>query len=213
MRPQIRSVGRPKSHGARIVYMLTSSLVLFLGFQVEGAATPVPRELYGKSVSISVNIHQTFLNETTGRFINLYGEQAATFYFSSLGRIFARFTNRNPSGSLTSEQVGSDPNKINHPTVATGNAQRPGSTPTTFQDIHFEGRTLVANQNVGENGTRRATVEFDQNFRSCTWTTDLRSHNGKPVRRIGWGGNVEVVSGETVSNLVCMIRDGNAFAQ
>jgi hypothetical protein len=38
------------------------------------------------------------------------------------------------------------------------------------------------------------------------------SINGKPVRRIGWGGNVEVVSGETVSNLVCMIRGAQKLA-
>jgi hypothetical protein len=161
-----------------------------------------------------VAIQQTFLNETTSNFVNLYGEQTNTFYFSSLGRIFARHYGRNPAGSRTYEQVGSDPNQTQRPTLAIGAGQRPAGTGAgSFQDIHFEGRTLVANQKVGENGIRRTTIEFDQNFGSCTWTTVLRSNNGKQIRRIGWGGNVEVVSDETVSKLVCVIQDGNAFAQ
>jgi hypothetical protein len=68
-----------------------------------------------------------------------------SFYFSSLSRIFTRHLIRVSRASRTYEQIGSDPNKVQHSTSATGGGQRPfGTGIGTFQDLHFEGRTLIA---------------------------------------------------------------------
>jgi len=215
MRPQIRNIERAATRGARVISMLISFSLFFFGFQAEGAATPVPPQLYGKSVVISNNGAQTFFDETTNNFVTVYFEGTVTFYFSSLGRIFARRTYRNQAGFRAYEQVGPEPNAVVQcPTSATGAGKGSGGTGTgTFQDLHFEGRTLITIQREGENGARRRVIEFDQNFGSCTATGVRGSADGKPIRRIGWNGHVEIISSETRSKPSCVVRDGNALAQ
>src|SRR5215813_4196057 len=83
MRQRIHSE-KHATRGARIIFMLTSFSPFFFGFEADGAATPVPRQLYGKSVSVSWTLTSAQLNETTGRFINSRSEVTKTFYFSSL---------------------------------------------------------------------------------------------------------------------------------
>jgi hypothetical protein len=202
------------TRGARIIFMLTSFSLFFFGFETDGAATPVPRQLYGKSVSVSWTQTEALLNETAGRFFNWRAEMTSTFYFSSVGRIFARRSTSSSYGSRTFEQVGSEPHRDQRPILATGSGQgSAGTSAGTFRDLHFEGRTLIAIQRVGENGARRTAIEFDQNFGSCTSTVVFGSDNGKPIRRTGWKGESQVVSGETRSQPSCVIRDGNAFQQ
>ena len=211
MRQRIHSE-KHATRGARIIFMLTSFSPFFFGFEADGAATPVPRQLYGKSVSVSWTLTSAQLNETSGRFVNSRSEVTKTFYFSSLGRIFASHSIRSPYGSRTFEQVGSEPYKDQRPILATGSGHGSGGTSAgTFRDIHFEGRTLMAIQRIGENGARRTAIEFDQNFGSCTLTVVFGSDNGKPVRRIGWNGEALVIFSETRSQSSCVIRDGNAF--
>jgi hypothetical protein len=78
-------------------------------------------------------------------------ERNDSFYFSSQGRIFARFNNRTTFGSATYEQVGRDAQKAQRPISATGVALKgTGTTLSHFQDIHFEGRTVVAIQKWGK---------------------------------------------------------------
>ena len=200
--------------GTRVIYVLAWFSLFFLGFQAEGAATPVPRQLYGKSVSISWTFQQTLLKEIAGKSITLYGDTAVTFYFSPQDRIFARRSNRNQFGSRTYEQVGSDPRAIQHPKLAAGSGQGyAGTGAGSFQDLHFEGRALIAVQRTGENGALRRVIEFDQNFASCTWTTVWGRSNGKPVRQIGWRGDVEQIISSHATNHGCVIRDGNALEQ
>ena len=214
MRPRIRNIEHTPSWNTGIIFTLASFSLFFLSFPTAGAAAPVPRQLYGKSVSVSWTQTEAQLNETTGRFVNSRSEITKTFYFSSVGRIFASHSVRSPYGSRTFEQVGSEPPKVQRPILATGSGQGSrGMSAGTFRDLHFEGRTFIAIQRIGENGARRTAIEFDQNFGSCTFTVVFGSDNGKPIRRIGWNGEALVIFSETRSQSSCVIRDGNAFAQ
>jgi hypothetical protein len=193
-----------------IIFTFTSCSLLLLCFQAQGAATSVPHQLYGKSVTISESGRLVYEDETTGQIKTLPFENTISFYFSSLGRIFARRLARLSRSSRTYEQIGSDPNKVQRATSATGSGQRPFGTFSTFQDLHFEGRTLVAINSTGENGARRLAVEFDQSFSACTVSGSRGTDNGKPERKIGWSGSVQrVISRQQTYS--CGLRDGNIF--
>jgi hypothetical protein len=197
----------------RIVFTLTSFSLFLLGFRAEGATAPMPHQLYGKSVTISRSTQSEVEDETTGKTLTLHPQQTDDFYFSSQGHIFARRFHRNPSGSRMFEQIGPDPNNVQRPTSATGRGQSPSGTGVgTFQDLHFEGRTLIAIFRIGENGATRLTIEFNQNFSTCTVSALIGSDNGKPRRYIGWSGHVRrAISKPTTSQSSCMVRDGNIF--
>lgn len=212
MRPHL--IECATSGRARIILTLTA--LFSLAIQDQGAASPVPRQLYGKSVLISGGISQnTFLDETTGKSFTVHGNGSATFYFSSLGRIFARRLVGNEYGSRTYEQVGSDPTGVQRPALATGAGKGTGVGGTaSFQDIHFEGRTLIITSKAGENAANRRTVEFDHNFVTCTTSSLRGTDNGKPVRQTGWNGHIlQRISSQETSKPSCLIRDGNALAQ
>jgi hypothetical protein len=215
MGPQKRNVEYAIGCSALIICTLTSFSLLFLGFQAEGAATSVPRQLYGKSVVISRHFQSVVEDQTAGKMITANSEITDIFYFSSLGRIFARSSHRNQYGSRTFEQVDSDPNRVQRPTLATGGGRGSlGTIPSTFQDFHFEGRTLIAIKKVGENGATRMAIAFDQNFGTCALSARNGTDNGKPLHVIGWDGHVlRPVSAQRTSEPTCVIRDGNAFAQ
>jgi hypothetical protein len=199
---------------ARINLSLTSLSLFLLGFQAEGAATPVPRQLYGKSVAISSAGTDIWWNETTGKNNTNHTSLTAIFYFSSRGRIFARRSYRDQTGSRTWEQVGSDPTlKSGGPVLATGAGRLPGGAGGSFQDLHFEGRALIGTMTAGENGAARMTIEFDHNFGSCTYTSVWGSDNGKPRRRTAWNGNIQRHISLQVTDRRCTIQDGNAFQQ
>jgi hypothetical protein len=98
------------------------------------------------------------------------------------------------------------------PVLATGAGQLPGGTGTR-QDLHFEGRAFIATRLMGENSAIRITIEFDQNFVSCTRKVIRGSNDGKPVRRTDWGGNIQRLISIQVTDNRCTIQDGNAFQQ
>jgi hypothetical protein len=198
----------------RIIFALTSFLLFFLGFQSEGVATPVPHQLYGKSVTISSTGTDVWWNETTGKNVTIKRGVTVIFYFSSQGRIFARRSYHDQSGSRTYEQVGSDPTLRSRPVLATGQGQMTGDTGmSSFQDLHFDGRALIGTSKVGENGAGRMTIEFDQNFGSCTWTSVRGSDNGKPIRKFGAHREILRAISLQVTDRRCTIQDGNAFQQ
>jgi hypothetical protein len=198
---------------ARITLSLISFSLCFFSFEVDAAATQVPHQLYGKSVTISRSNQRVVEDETSGRITTRPLEITDSFYFSSLGRIFARVSKRNPHDSRTFEQVGSDPNKVQRATSATGPGQTAlGTGGGTFQDLHFEGRTLIAIYTVGENGAARLKIEFDQNFGKCTVSVVYGSDNGQPRRYIGWSGHVlRDITAHRTSQPTCVVRDGNIF--
>jgi hypothetical protein len=202
------------AYSVRIVFTLTSFSLFLLGFQAEGATPPVPHQLYGKSVTISRVGEEVFEDEITGKATTLHMQITDDFYFSSLGRIFARRLTRNQFGSRTFEQLGSDPSKVQRATHATGRGQSSlGTGLGTFQDLHFEGRTLIGIWSQGENGAIKLAIEFDQNLGTCTAKMSRGTDNGKSMRRIGWSGHVErvITPVHWTSQPTCVVRDGNIF--
>src|SRR5262249_893864 len=112
------------------------------------------------------------------------------------------------------EQVGSDPMNSARPVLATGSGQMPGGTGgNTFQDLHFEGRALIATMREGENGAARFTIEFDQNFGSCTSTGIRGSDSGKAIGRTAWDGTTQRHISRQTTDRRCTIQDGNALGQ
>jgi hypothetical protein len=198
---------------ARTILSFISFSLFFLGVQAGGAATQIPRQLYGKSVTVYRNSQIVFEDENTGKLITSYNQFTDDFYFSVTGRIFVRRLYRNQFGSSSFEQIGSDPKKVQRATRTTGNARSLlGTGVSTFQDLRFEGRILVAIFTVGENTARRLAIEFDQNFGICTPGLLVGTDNGKPERLIGWDGHVHrVISGKPTSKPSCVVRDGNIF--
>jgi hypothetical protein len=197
---------------SRILPLISFSLCFF-SFEADAVATPVPHQLYGKSVTISRSVRLVSQDETSGRINTVPLEITDSFYFSSLGRIFTRVLKRTPRGSRTFEQVGSDPNKVQRATSATGSGQTPfGTGGGTFQDLHFEGRTLIAIYRVGENGAARLKIDFDQNFGTCTVSVVYGTDNGQPRREIDWFGRVRRPVRQTMhSQPSCVVMDGNIF--
>jgi hypothetical protein len=207
MLPEFRSFELGQSSRSRLLWMLVSLPLLSFFSHADAAATPVPSQLYGKSVTSSRAMQQTLANETNGKTIIVNTERTDSFYFSTQGRIFTRYSVRNQFGSRTFEQVGSDPKK-----VQAGLGGSVGTSAGSFQDIHFEGRTLVAIQKVGDNGARKMAIEFDDKFRSCAVSRVTGTENAKPIRKIGWAGHVErIISEHTTSTSGCLIQDGNIF--
>jgi hypothetical protein len=200
------------AYGIRVISVLLVSFQFVFALQT-AAATSLPHQLYGKSVTISRAIEDVYQDETTGKMITFHAQLTDNFYFSSQGRIFARRLNRNQFGSRTFEQVGSDPNKGQRATDAAGRGQSPSGTGVaTFQDLHFEGRTLVAIYKLGENGANRLAIEFDQNFGACSVSLLHGTDNGKPRRQISWTGHVlRNITAHRTSEPSCVVRDGNIF--
>jgi hypothetical protein len=199
---------------ARSARIILSLSLFFFGVQAGSAASQVPRQLYGKSVTVSATVTDVWWNDTSGKNNTKNFSSTSIFYFSSQGRIFARHSVNNQFGSRTYEQVGSDPPKSARPVLATGSGLSfRGTSMSTFQDFHFEGRALIATARVGENAASRLTIEFDQNFGSCTSTSVRGSDDGKPIRRIAGNGDIERAISRQVKDRRCTIQDGNAFQQ
>ncbi len=203
--------------GDDFIARLTFVVLFMLPLRAEAASTAVPPQLYGKSVTHTLTGIETFVNEATNKVVTNNWERTDSLYFSSEGRVFARFAYRNQWGSYTCEQVGAS-NAIGA-TSATGGAARMtsvhggnGTGACRFQDIHFEGHSLVAIQKRGNNSAIQTTVDFDDTFHSCAFRLRAGTDDGKAFNRIGWSGQVQrVTSNRVTSNSGCMIRDGNIF--
>jgi hypothetical protein len=96
------SGGTKISYGVRVVSVLLVSCQFVFALQTD-AATSVPHQLYGKSVTIYRSGQLVFDDEKTGKLITSYSRFTDDFYFSVMGRIFVRSLYRNQFGSSSFE--------------------------------------------------------------------------------------------------------------
>jgi hypothetical protein len=153
------------------------------------AETTVPPQLQNKTIKITYTA--SMLAKTPdGRTINGSRKVERLIYISSLGRIFTRVARSN-------ERVASP--------VARDLA--PGESTLQFQ----EGTLIGVMPYIS--GAAKLTVTFDSGFQKCNFTILNGKDGGQPIKVKGLNGVVlEALSPITISDEICTIENGNAFA-
>ena len=174
--------------------MLKLIVVAVFGlFFSQASYAAAPKELYGKSVSITwtETREQRPAGEENWRQVS--GSQTLNLYVSDAGRVF------------------------NNQSYATrgGSAERAGEiSGAGKRSINFNGRSLSVLMPWGSGGATRITADFDAGFGSCNAQVTRAKENAGTVTRV-YSGIIKRVN-ETRSAQVggssCSIRSGNVFA-
>ena len=188
--------------GRSMRYVL--ALIFLIGFIIPSLAAP-PKELYGKSVSVTwsetrdekvAEIQRIRHRTRGGEFI---------LYVSSAGRVFNRlsyayaqgvlydYNGKNAQGKDTSDQIGGQSGGFEN------------------RQVSFQGRSLSVLTALG-GGARSLTVTFDQTFAGCSATvvTGKESGSGTIKTKVQGEVGIEIVSMST-SSAYCTISAGNRF--
>jgi hypothetical protein len=185
---------------------LSIALTALIGEAASGAT--VPRDLVGKSVVITWYTTRTFQFPSEGdQQIHITNTSyVMSFYFSTQGRIFARFNTIWARGNRSFDTVGSDPHRSH---------DAPDSGATTFQDMRFEGRTLIGLQMSGANMIRRTEVNFNDDASSCTARLTYARNVRVPKNEINyhrdWNGAIQRTIESHSSTPECSVKSGNVF--
>jgi hypothetical protein len=176
--------------------VVSSSLALVAAAD---AASAAPRQLYGKSVTVS-------WSETRSQ--RRVGEQAfrpvtvslqRNIYVSSAGRVFSRTHASTRRGSGSAESIG------------TGGTNFSGGA----RNVQFQGNSLI--MTAGFTGAaRRVQINFDSGFQSCSaqviTAKQVGARTGSWRGIAGQGARLEVES-VSAGPASCSIRSGNVFAE
>jgi hypothetical protein len=174
--------------------MFRLTVVALFGLSLPQAcyAAP-PKELYGKSVSITwtETREQRPVGEENWRQVS--GSQTMNLYVSEAGRVF---------------------NNLSYSTRG-GSAERKGEIAGSGKrSINFNGRSLLVLMPWGSGGATRITADFDAGFGSCNAQVTRAKESAGTVTRI-YSGIIKRVN-ETrsvqVGGTSCSIRTGNVFA-
>jgi hypothetical protein len=167
---------------------------VLLGAIVASAAHAAPpRELYGKTVTISWTEirEQRPVGEQNWRQVN--GSVALNLYISEAGRTF---------------------NNVSYATRA-GSAERSGEIAGGGKrSINFNDQSLLILMPSGSGGATRITADFDAGFSSCSaQVTRARESADTIVRRFsGITKQTVEIRSTQVGSAACSIKSGNAFA-
>ena len=167
-------------------------LALLVCFAPAARAAP-PKELYGKSVSVTWTETREQRPEGEQAWRQVNGSATMHLYVSEAGRVF---------------------NNISYATRA-GNAERAGEIAGSgSRSINFNGRTLQILFASGSGGATRITADFDAGFSSCSaQVTRATEAPGTIVRRYsGIIKRYNEVRSTQVGGASCSTRTGNAFA-
>lgn len=150
-------------------------------------ASPIPRQLFNKSVTVSWGESGLYKRESDGYTAGTAASFQVTAYISSAGRVFARLNSK--SGSLGgTRQLG------------------PENTPA-----RFEGNSLVGIR-VDRGIARRLAATFDSAYSSCSGSVTI-GKIGPNAQVSGFDGAVWRVISMQPGAVSCSINDGNAFAR
>jgi len=152
-----------------------------------------PKELYGKSVSVTwtETREQRPVGEEAWRQVS--GSQTLNIYVSEAGRAF---------------------NNLSYSTRA-GSAERKGEIAGSGKrSINFNGRSLLILMPHGSGGATRITADFDAGFSSCgAQVTRAKESEGTVIRNYsGIIKRVNEIRSIKVGGVSCGIRSGNVFA-
>jgi hypothetical protein len=169
------------------------AIVLFgLSFAQAAYAAP-PKELYGKSVSITwtETREQRPVGEENWRQVS--GSQTFNLYVSEAGRVF---------------------NKVSY-TTRGGSAEREGEIAGSGKrSVNFNGRSLLALMPWGSAGATRISADFDAGFGSCSAQVTRAKESAETTTRQYSGiiKRVNEIRSVQVGGASCSIRSGNVFA-
>ena len=171
---------------------LTAVVLFGLLLPLPSHAAP-PKDLYGKSVSITwtETREQRPVGEEAWR--QVAGSQTLNIYVSEAGRVF---------------------NNLSYSTRG-GSAERKGEIAGSGTRSHeFNGRSLAVVMPHGVGGATRITADFDDGFASCSaQVTRAREAPGTVIRVYsGIIKRTNEVKSIQVSGVSCSIRNGNVFA-
>ncbi|WP_298883944.1 hypothetical protein [uncultured Bradyrhizobium sp.] len=175
--------------------MVAAAMLLALTCTAEAAP---PKQLYGKSVTLSWNETRSQRDGQSGPFKPVTIPYIVVIYISTEGHLFTRSTAKGGSGA----GFGS--------ADATGTTGRNGFVEA--RSAAFNGTRIVANSAFGGAG-RHTEISFSPDFSSCTASVVTGMPRGAKtavVRSIATGGNVEFES-VSAGLASCSISSGNPF--
>lgn len=161
-----------------------------------GAQAASPKELYGKSITVSWLETRSQRDGQSGPFKPVGLPYTNVYYVSTEGRLFARSSTRSPGGAGAVERVGTSGGN------AAGDAR----------NVTFSGNKIVSN-NSFQGAARHIDINFDPSFSSCTARVITAMPSGAKtavVRSITTGSNVEFES-VSAGPANCAISNGNPF--
>jgi hypothetical protein len=172
-------------------------VALLLSAQGSGAtAATAEQALRGKSVVVTWTEHRMQRRQGQSDWRPATRHGTFSVYISSAGRVFNRFSMRNPDRGQT------------------GSRDRIGDGPR--RNVSFSGRGMTVTQEALAGGARRIEVSFDDKWQSCT-AGIIRGKEEGADKIVGQSlirpeVVVEIKSSRT-SAVRCEIKDGNVFAQ
>lgn len=155
-----------------------------------------PKELYGKSITVSWLETRSQREGQSGTFKPIGLPFTHVYYVSSEGRLFLRSSTRSPGGSGAVDLVG---------TSGAGGA-------VDARNVTFSGNRIVSNAKF-QGAARHTEIGFDPGFSSCTARVITAMPSGAKtavVRSITTGSNVEFES-VSAGPASCSIASGNPF--
>jgi hypothetical protein len=168
-------------------------------------AASAPKEVYGKSISLSWSESRQQKTESDQQMRNIGVSVQMNIYVSTAGRPFVRVTQSGTGGHSRHENGGVRVSGGSQSETAPGDS-------TSGGHATFEGRSLVVYKGF-ESGARRVVVNFDSSGTGCNATAINGKEAGKNMVRNTVGhGRVEVFSTQ-VGAVTCSIQAGNVFGQ
>ena len=178
---------------------------IFLFSLMNPSLAAAPKELYGKSVTVTWSETRDEKYRATGRIQHRTRGGEFILYVSSSGRVFNRlsyayaqgllfdYNGKNAQGKDTSDQIGGQSGGFEN------------------RQVSFQDRSLSVLTPLG-GGARSLTVNFDQTFAGCAATvlTGKESGSGTVKTQVHGDVGVEIVSMST-SSASCTISAGNRF--
>src|SRR5262245_27116012 len=165
----------------------------------EDAAAPAPSELRGKSIIILWSEQRMQRHVGEPDFYSVKASHDLRVYVSGEGRVFTRLTNTTGSGTGKGEQVSSGGPPPTHPALVP----------------EYGDKSMTLFMPFTKGGRRRATIEFEAGYGKCSARVVHAREEGA-TEILAWSPitkkYVEFQSAKTF-NEVCVIRDGNVFAE
>jgi hypothetical protein len=155
----------------------------------------VPKELYGKSVTVSWTETRTQRAESEQLVRNAAFAVQMNFYISTSGRPFVRVISSGIAGHNLHDQL------TRHPTSLAEAA--PGEAAADHVD--FEGRSIVVYRQF-QSGARRIAINVEGT--ACKATILHGREGGKNIQR-----NMNEVLSIQAEGVSCSVREGNVFGQ
>jgi hypothetical protein len=175
------------------------SLAVLVPASVQAGSAPT--QLLGKSVTVDWTETREQRVEDDPHVTTQLHLTNLKIYVSSSGRLFSELTrvNQRTRGRTPS---------------ATGQ-QGPGDKASSRgapRVVHFEGGSLIVDQQRGDIGARRVTVNFGSNYTTCTATLIEGKSGAGPIHTTGMiSGHSVTIYSMQVSTPKCSISEGPAF--